>query len=251
MLIFPPRQMHITQNQRDKAMSLLSSTVLALCLILSSGGIPISLYRAVLSGKPVYEGLIMSPNTILHDTIFWSVVILQIAMKLQQCWKPALWLRQPRTPFLILSLSTLLHVVQMMSSPALFGGLGQKFRPQWVNTSREVLEISMVVLGSLETGVRAFGWFELQGLEHTEQELRHRMEGARNLKEETRLRILKKQEPTVSLGDLDQERQWTRGLIRQSDSTPSDLATLANGVYSELTEIMMLLTIMETAQLSK
>ncbi|KAF9957289.1 hypothetical protein BGZ72_001975 [Mortierella alpina] len=193
----------------------------------------------------------MSPNTILHDTIFWSVVVIQIAMKLQQNWKPGLWLRQPRIPFLILFSSTLLHVIQMMTSPVLFGGPGQGYRPRWVNTSREVLELSIVVLGSLETGIRAFGWFELQGLEQTEQELRHRMQGARSLKEETRMRILKGQEPTISIEDLDHERQWTRGLIRQSDGGSSDLATLANGVYSELTDIMMLLTMRKTAQLSK
>lgn len=193
----------------------------------------------------------MSPNNILHDTIFWSVVILQIVMKLQQCWKPSLWLRQPQIPFLILSSSTLLHVVQMMSSPVLFGGPAQTLRPQWVNTAREVLELSMVVLGSLETGVRAFGWFELQGLEQTEQELRHRMQGVRTLKEETRMRILKGQDPTVSVEDLDHERQWTRGLIRQSGGAPSDLAALANGVYSELTEIMMILTMRETEHLTR
>ncbi|CAO3567990.1 unnamed protein product [Mortierella alpina] len=218
---------------------------------MSSGGVLISFYRAVFSGVPVYEGLIVSPNTILHDTIFWSVVILHIAMKLQQCWKPALWLRQPRIPFMILSSSTLLHVVQMTSSPVLFGGPGQSLRPQWVNTLREVLELAVVVIGSLESSVRAFGWFELRGLEQTEEELRHRLQGARNLKEETRRRILKRQDPTISIEDLDHERQWTRGLIRQSDGDPSDLVTLASGVYGELTEIMMLLTIKETAQLSQ
>ncbi|KAF9567071.1 hypothetical protein EC968_003505 [Mortierella alpina] len=139
----------------------------------------------------------------------------------------------------------------MMSSPVLFGGPEQGLRPQWVNTLREVLELSVVVLGSLETGVRVFGFFELQGLQHTEQELRHRMQGARSLKEETRMRILKGQASTISVEDLDQERQWTLGLIRQSDGTPSDLATLANGVYSELTEIMMLLTMKKSTLLAR